>query len=885
MIRKTIILFSTIFLVSLSIGAVLVASNVYGVGSGLNNQRTIVRDSVGNLYIAYPGYDGANYQIYIAFSSDDGATWNPTWATITSGTSTNIQVSLAIDSYDTLHLVWMGNMASTGSNDADLMYRKYPGGTNTAICTYSAYPGAHCPSIAVGPDDDVYVAYTGCPSSWEVRYLHYDRTTDTWDAAEDIGVATPSRFPSIEVDSLNQPHILYRNTFGSNYRLAHRMRIGGVWRGFNGADRDTVDVFLTASSKTEHTSLYIDVRNNLHCVWDWNENFGVNPDTVRYRKYDMGSSSWGAELWLFGNGPADAHITYSGDVVVDEIGNVYVFYHDNNSVFVAISNDNGLTFPIDSALTHISMCRFPNARGSKYPLFNRVDDECIDYVYTWYSSDSAMSYLMFDNLCGFPAEETTIVCANFIEPAESSITSCEDQQITLGIGCCSGGTMIIHSDSLSVEYFDSTMSDWRPVYEVPHSQGHSPSDSLDTLLSHWVWSEPGPSFLSDHDDWFRVIISYPFSCSHLDSAVITVHCDNKAYIYVNNDSCFNPAYYDTWVDTTNGGSLATYWWRLYCFDDILDYMHGGVDTIYIRGHNISSIAGLQFQILAICSECCGEIDSTLIELTVNGTPYHTPDAELAWDGDSILTFTPSAPDTFEDGDTITACLTFAGDTCGGVLDSIICRTFFVDLFPPVVSGIVPSPDSTISDTMPTVDFCLFDSVSGLDTTSIVFSVNGIPITPSVSWTGTYWNVMWSSTFPFGRGDTVDICVRATDSTDYCDDNLLDTCWSIYIRPCTDALAWIICPFDSFGFWSACSTQGLTFGMWDSTGAIIDTARVYFTGIIRHTYGTSDTIAPSAFYIFFGDTVLATTYGSWTNGDTVIITLDSLFTTDGCKTVP
>ncbi|MCD6595924.1 hypothetical protein J7L68_09675 [bacterium] len=876
----TISLFS---MTILAFSEVLVASNVYGVGSGLNNQRTIVRDSAGNLYIAYSGYDGANYQIYIAFSSDDGATWNPTWATITSNTYDDIQPTLAIDSNDTLHIVWMGNMTSAGGNDADLMYRKYPGGTNTAICTYSSYPGAHCPSMAVGPDDDVYVAYTGCPSSWEVRYLHYDRTTDTWDAPENIGVMTPSRFPSIEVDSLNQPHILYRNTFGSNYRLAHRMKIGGVWHGFNGANRDTVDIFTTASSKTEHTSLYIDTRNNVHCVWDWNENFGANPDTVRYRKYDTGTSSWGAEMWLWGNGIADAHITYSGDVVVDETGNVYVFYHDNDSVFVAISHDNGLTFPIDSVLTHISRCRYPNARGSKYPLFNRVYDDCIDFVYTWYSADSSMSYLMFDNLCGI-ASETTSVCANFIEPAESSITSCSDQQISLGIGCC-GDTVVIHSDSMSVEFFDSSISDWRPVYEVSHSQGHSPADSLDTLLSHWIWSEPGPSFASDHDDWFRVFIHYDYPCTNPDSAVITIHCDNKAYIYVNNDSCFNPAYYDTWVDTTNGGSLATYWWRLYCFNDIVDYLHGGVDTIYIRGHNISSIAGLQFQILVRCSNCCGAIDTNSIQFTVNSSTYTISNPELSWDDDSILTFTPIAPDTFENNDTITACLIAAEDTCTGSLDSTICKIFFVDLQPPVIMNIYPPPDTTISDTLPTISFELLDSFSGLDTSTIVFMVDSILDTSAICWAGSTWALNWTPDFAFSRGDTIQICVSATDSTAYCDDNVLDTCWNIYIEACAPASVWIICPADTCGFLSACENQAIIFGMWDSTGVEIDTHRVYYSAIVHHLSGTTDTIVPTAIFTSYGDTIAAEFFSTWWDNDSVTIILDSLFTTDGCKTIP
>jgi len=848
--------------ITTSFAGVIVADSVFSAGSGLNNQRTIVRDSDGNLYIAYPKNYLGYYHIFIAFSSDGGATWDPHWATITSGDKHNIQVSLAIDSYDTLHLVWVGNLTSIGSNNGDLMYRKYPGGTNTVICAYSGYPGAHCPSIAVGPDDDIHVVYSGCPSGWRVRYLHYDRATDSWDPPEDVGTHTPSRWPSVEIDSDNDVHLIYRNQPAAHYRTAHREKTGGSW-----LPVEQIDIHLNS---VEYSSIYIDKWDNIHATWVFRNTFYGNPDTVRYRRYNNSAATWETIYSIFGT---DTSLTYCGDVVVDTMGIVYVFYHNFDSVYLSVSYDGGLSFPVDSAVSDTLGCRYPNARGSNYPEFNRVYDECIDFVYTWRNPTEGVNYLIYDNLCGISPAESTIVCAEFIEPLESSFTSCSDQEISVWIDCCPGtDTIIVRSDTNTVEFFDSTTMSWQPSFAPPPTMWLSQTH-IDSAV--WVWTDdyPAPTY---HGDWFRTIINS--DCDYIDTAYIAIQCDNKAYIYVNG----------VYVDTTDGnpGTGSRGWRTRYEFD-LTAFIHGGEDTVTIMGYNSSGQAGLIFEIVVVCdSLCCGEIDTSSLELTVNEDSFTISDPELLWDGTSILTFAPIPPDTFEDGDTISACLISAADTCGGTIDSVICRTFFVDLSAPVIFNISPAPDTITEDSLPTVEFLLFDSLSGLDTSSILFYVDSIVYTPEISWADSCWHISWTPSSPFSPGDTVEVCVYAEDTTDYCEDNILDSCWIFYINPCVPALTWLICPPEtSFAFWSSCSSQVATFGMWDPTGSEIDTRRIYFTGIIQHNSGITDTIIPSMRFTFEGDTVIATTYWHYEDGDTVEIILDSLFTTDGCRTVP
>ncbi len=848
---------------------VRIARDVHSRASGTNNARIIVEDSGGHLYCAYSGNDGGNYNIYIARSTDDGVTWESRWAAITSGSDDNYDPSLAIDSFDTLHVIWRGNISS---GEADLLYTKYPSPSIMTVCTHSGYPGAYCPSLAVDNSGNLYAAWTGCPSSWEVRYAFFDRSLGTWGTIEDIGTRTPSRWPSIEIDIAGNPHIVYRNEYSGNYHAAHRYRSGGSWNGFNGADHDTLDEFVTGSSTVEFTSIFIDNSDNLYALWLWESSFSTTPDTLRFRKYRDLTSTWRPIQAIWGNTSSDARASFNGDVVADELGNVFVLYHDSQNIYCAISTDFGETFFRDTLLQDDSQAINPNARGSNFPPFNRPNRECIDYVWTWLDPDSAVNSLMFDRMCiSEDIIDSTHVCAEFGEPGESTYTSCSDQAIYTYIHCCGGDTIHLLSDTNTVDYFDSTTMSWvTPVYPAA-----SIWESFRRIDAEWIWFEyPASSYESR---WFR---SFMTACDEIDSAYIHVQCDNKAHIYANG----------SYIDTTHGNSGGGYdGWRTRYEFDLTPYLHGGVDTIEIIGENASGYAGLIFEIVTICrAECCGEIDESTIDYTLNGIPYSTSDPELNWVGDSVLIFEPIPSDTFENGDTITACLEYAADTCTGIFDSTLCRTFFVDLAPPAIWDFSPVPDSTGDTLLPEFSWAIYDSLSGLDISSIEFFVDSILETVSVIWEDSLWRFDYAPDSALERGDTLWLCITTTDTTSYCDDNILDTCWYYTTIACRMLDVWVDCPFPC-GEFVSCEDQSMTFGITDTAGVGIDSSRAYFTIINHHSSGSVDSFGlelPSPYIDFrFGEDSLLVLRNSWLDGDSVTIILDSLFSEDGCKTLP
>lgn len=854
-----------------------VARDVPSLGSGRSNQRRIVRDSSGYLYVVYDGYVGSEIEVFIARSTDDGATWNPTWADLTSTLSGDHRdPTIAIDSHDTLHIVWRGNILS--GNDANLLYTRYPSPSVMTICSYSSYPGAYCPSLAVGPDDDLHAVWTGCPSSWQIRYSRFDRATSTWGPAEDVGTRTPSRWPSVEVDNIDRPHVVYRNEYSGHYHAAHRMKDSGSWVGFNGADHDSLD-FDDIDASVEFSSIFIDSLENVHAVWQWMEAFASNPDSVRYRRYIDALSSWSSLQTIFGNGASDAHISNSGDVVVDDNGYVYIFYHDDDSLMCRVYSDLGSTFDRDTVLTNDIKARFPNARGSKWPSFNRPQYPCIDYVYSWADPDSPVVSLMFDEICLEPVIiETTEVCAEAIMPIDSTFSSCSDQQIDLWIGCCDGGdtTKITSTDS-TVEFYDSTSGTWEPALYLDPTPWGTFWVHLNTDSCNWVWSEYPAS--SDHGDWFRVIVdSY---CESIDTAFIRIQVDNQGTIYANG----------TYIDTTHGnpGSGSTGWRMLHEFD-LTDEFHGGVDTLTIMGYNSGGYAGMLFELYVICSaSCCGEIDETTIDFTVDGDHYSIFDPELSWVDDSILSFTPAPPDTFVHGDTVYACVEAAADTCTGILRDTACVTFFVDLQPPTVWNIIPSPDTMMPVLPDSFEFSLIDSMAGLDTSSILFEVAGVAETADVYFSAEGWLFQWpTDSLDYDRGDTVELCLTANDTANYCPPNILDTCWNYYITPCRPLDLEVICPLPCYSF-VACSSAAIVFSINDTAGFGVDSMNAYFTVIENHFSGLADTSylsspSPNIIFDFSTDTTV-TVWDNWSDGDSVIITLDSLYSEDGCVTRP
>ncbi|HHS50994.1 MAG TPA: choice-of-anchor D domain-containing protein, partial [candidate division Zixibacteria bacterium] len=390
-----------------------------------------------------------------------------------------------------------------------------------------------------------------------------------------------------------------------------------------------------------------------------------------------------------------------------------------------------------------------------------------------------------------------------VEPLPGTWTSCDDQPIIIGAICAD--TIYTESDSIRInslpsttEYFDSLSMEWVPAESVWSSAWGT------TILpgTNWLWDS---SFEREECIDFRVILNIPDG-ANIDSASISLHADNQATVFVNG----------TYVDTTH----SIYWHRLHTFD-IAPFLRGGSDTILIHACDISGVtAGLNFYVFVSYSRvCCRAVELSSVVLDVDSIFYHGGDGTISILDDTLIVFNP--PEPFEDGDTVRVCLASAADTCGAIFrDLPLCWEFMVDLTPPVPTLLSPLDGATIMDSLPTISLLLHDSLTGLDTASVVFTVMGEETPVELIETDDGYLIEWTLESPVFHGDTVHFCVSATDTTDYCPDNILDTCFSFNIFS-EGPVAELLSPRENAI--SACIDQNIIIAITDPEG--IDPASI------------------------------------------------------------
>jgi len=177
------------------------------------------------------------------------------------------------------------------------------------------------------------------------------------------------------------------------------------------------------------------------------------------------------------------------------------------------------------------------------------------------------------------------------------------------------------------------------------------------------------------------------------------------------------------------------------------------------------------------------IDWESIVFLVNAVSYDAGCPELLWSVAGTLYFYPSLP--FSDGDTIECCLLGAWDSLGNPLEEIVCWEFYMDMSYPVLYEATPPDGSLESTNRPVISFRLYDDISGLDPESVRIILNSVAYySDCYSYIdlgeGDYEFTMDTTCYWFDDNDTIEICIAATDSTHYCEDNELDICWSFLI---------------------------------------------------------------------------------------------------------
>ncbi len=278
-----------------------------------NNQRKLARTSDGTLYCVYNRTCNGNSEIMCAKSTTAGENW--TEHQITTGSSYDqSHPSIAVDSNDYLHVVWDGSYSAfvynrirySGSTDGGVTWSAIKNITQSAPQQYQYYP-----SIAVDSEDTLHVVWYGkyslaAPgSSYQIRYSNATTSKGsgpaqrTWLPIQNISNIARNQYnPSIAIDSSDNLHIVFYGTYsglspGSYYQIrcsniSHGAKIGVA----------TWPINITNIAYNQYyPSIAVDNNNKLHVVWNGTSS-GSAPGSYNQVRYSNSAEGikWSAPI-------------------------------------------------------------------------------------------------------------------------------------------------------------------------------------------------------------------------------------------------------------------------------------------------------------------------------------------------------------------------------------------------------------------------------------------------------------------------------------------------------------------------------------------------------------------------------------------------------------
>ena len=259
--------------------------NVSRTDSLSSDEPTLAIDSDNVLHClwrqAYRVAPESTWHRYLFYSQFDGDSWSlPYQVTMTPNSGTSLYSSLIVDSYDRLHAVWDEQLAPFGS-DYDIFYSCYNGTTWSGPYNISDdnYDSAF-PCLAIDSGDTLHLVWRKRVSGHPIMYSKYNGIN--W-STHSVIATTPnaswSGAPIIIVNSISRPQVIWSNDATGNAELYYIQYIDTAW---------TLPYNL---SNSDHNSvgpnISIDTSGNLHIVWM--EDIDLNRYDIYYRTHSNGS--------------------------------------------------------------------------------------------------------------------------------------------------------------------------------------------------------------------------------------------------------------------------------------------------------------------------------------------------------------------------------------------------------------------------------------------------------------------------------------------------------------------------------------------------------------------------------------------------------------------
>lgn len=265
-------------------------------GMSSTGQNKIVRKSDGTLIIVYCKQLAGKYQVYVIYSSDEGATWGSE-VRVSTKTGMNgenqTEPSIAVDSNDNLNVVWMGE--ATGYA-ATCIWSITHNGTSwsaignpldTGVAGMEAYSNG-APNIAVDSNDDWHVVFKGRATGLTRAGVWYTKYVTSWSVPVRINIATDAQLYhtgycySIAIDSNDKVHVVY----SGNDSVHSNVSFQQIYRSTDATGAWVADWVSENMSNYYNGApdIAIDASDDLHVCWTT-----TSLNRVYYNKFSGGS--------------------------------------------------------------------------------------------------------------------------------------------------------------------------------------------------------------------------------------------------------------------------------------------------------------------------------------------------------------------------------------------------------------------------------------------------------------------------------------------------------------------------------------------------------------------------------------------------------------------
>jgi len=289
-----------------------------------NNGRKIARASNGDLYVVYSRAG----KIFLAKSINQGINWTEIEATPQEELE-QINPCLAIDSQDSLHIVWQGKIGT--STVYQIRYTKYQGNSFSEIenLTENLEWNQEIPIIAIDSQNNVHIIWFNKQQILDSRdnqmvsasQLLHSVFTDQWQAIEKVAEIYKGGFSSftLAIDSQDNLHLISRERsfwdMGSEEKIRYRKRTNQGWGEIRQLGSDDL--------QNDFPSLAIDNQDNLHLVW-YRPYFNQCLSEIKYLKYT--ASAWSEIETLDRNEFTGQWVIASPSIAIDSRDYLYVVW-------------------------------------------------------------------------------------------------------------------------------------------------------------------------------------------------------------------------------------------------------------------------------------------------------------------------------------------------------------------------------------------------------------------------------------------------------------------------------------------------------------------------------------------------------------------------------